>query len=283
MTCGRALARARPRGPWRATAPGPTGAGAARPPRDVSRIACDGHADDEHVGARRRLREIGGRAQRARAAGGPRGSASCVCCSSISRATSGSRAHSSVGVLRAASDATVVPHEPPPSTPTCTGRVIAPAPGGAATRSPGQSASVSTNMSAHLGDVVGDRLGRPLARCRSAAAPRPRPCPGAAICAPRHITSPTLRSTIGTIGTPACIAMWNGALLERAQPRRRRARALGRDRERVALLADLARPRARAPRCALRGVAAVDERDAGELEHLPEAAGRSWPPPWRRR
>ena len=32
---------------------------------------------------------------------------------------------------------------------------------------------------------------------------------------PFHITSPALRITIGTIGTPACIAMWKAPFLKR--------------------------------------------------------------------
>ena len=41
-----------------------------------------------------------------------------VCRALISATVAGSRAHSTAGALRATSEATVVPHEPPPSSPT---------------------------------------------------------------------------------------------------------------------------------------------------------------------
>ena len=41
--------------------------------------------------------------------------------------------------------------------------------------------------------------------------------PGRTTDEPRHMSSPAFRIAIGTIGTPACIAMWNAPFLNRAR------------------------------------------------------------------
>ena len=84
----------------------------------------------------------------------------------------------------------------------------------------------------------------------------------------RHISSPALRMTIGTIGTPACIATWKAPFLNGRERRGRRPGALRRDHQRDAV-AQLLHRGPEAP-CRLTWCCAVDERHVGEPEHQPE-------------
>ena len=86
---------------------------------------------------------------------------------------------------------------------------------------------------------------------------------------PRHISSPALRITIGTIGTPACIAMWKAPFLNgprRGVAERVPSGAIASESPRASLLDD----RAPAPRCACSVFAAVDEGHARRAGELPE-------------
>ena len=76
--------------------------------------------------------------------------------------------------------------------------------------------------------------------------------------------------TIGTIGTSACIAMWNAPFLN--GPSRGVAERVpsGAMTSEMPLLADLVDGGLQHA-LGLRGVAAIDEGDAGELEELAEA------------
>ena len=123
----------------------------------------------------------------------------------------------------------------------------------AAAVSPASRSSVASKRRADLGDVLVDP--RPASRSvGSARSTATCSVPGMHDASPRHISSPALRMTIGTSGTPACMATWNAPFLNGPQPRRRRAGALGRDGERdpVAQLVDgrLRAPRGPARSCA---------------------------------
>ena len=84
------------------------------------------HAHHDHVGVAHRLGEVGGGATAAPTTAHRQDTGGSCACSLISATVAGSRAHSTVGVLRDTIDAIVVPHEPPPI--TATRNCIAPPP-----------------------------------------------------------------------------------------------------------------------------------------------------------
>ena len=78
----------------------------------------------------------------------------------------------------------------------------------------GQSSRVSRNICHTSSRCSADGLGRPCRRCPRAAARRCRRCPPGSCSRVRGRTSPALRMTIGTTGTPPWMAMWNGPFLK---------------------------------------------------------------------